>query len=282
MAKNTAWHGTHAVPENQMICVAVGPLALVVARRPGEWRIGWCQDPDRKAAVANEAPAQQAQGKETPAPEVSLSKPQPIADPGEGFTVQRFLTRRPGKAIHLRPLLADRPVVTRPEVPLMIPAGDEVTIFVVTPVWVRAELLEPERTLIELPTHRPSDTWYGPNTRRGVVAYASPTRARLVLDNLPLSPHRAITRITVRNEAGSALKLERLSVPAPNLSLFADREGTLWTSSLLVERDSATSPARVTLSDDLPAEAKGAKPVAEPRDPSRGNALSRAFHVLIG
>ncbi len=275
-AEPRVWHGTHSVPEERMITVAVGPLELSIAHRPGEWRIGW-----HRGGLPGDDPADgdPAGGAE---PAAAVSEPAPIADPDAELTVQRFLTQQAGDAIRLRPLLADRPVVARPELPIAVPAGDQATIFVSTPVWVRAELPEPDRQLLEIPVTRPSDTWFGATTRRGTVAYASHTAARLQIDNLPRPSHRAITRVTVRNQTAGVLALERLSVPAPNLTLFADAGGGLWTTPLTATRDSETQPARVELGDEAPVEAAGATQIAEPREATERNVFSRALHVLVG
>ena len=272
MAESPLWHGTHTVPEERMITVSIGPLELSIAHRPGEWRLGW-----HRATSAGDDP-----GDEPADVPLAVSAPKPIADPDAELTVQRFLTQSSGDAIRLRPLLADRPVVARPELPIAVPAGDQATIFVSTPVWVRVELPEPDRTLIELPVTRPSDTWFGANTRRGTVAYASRTTARLQIHNLPRPPHRAITQVTVHNETARVLALERVSVPAPNLSLFADPAGGLWTGPLVATRDSESQPARVELGDQPPKEAEGATLAAEPREATERNVFSRALHVLVG
>ncbi len=257
------WHGVHEVPEDRMLRVAIGPLILVISHYPGEWRIAWRRDGELQ-------------------PRTSVGIPQTISDLDADFVVQRFLTRGTDDVIRLSPMLADRPVVARPELPLTVPGGDEAKIFVSTPVWVRAELPDPSRTLLEMPVSRPSDTWFGPNTRRGVVAYASQTAARLRIDNLPPQSHRVITEVTVRNQVAGALFLERLSVPAPNLTLFADQDGGLWTAPLLAVRDSESGPAQVELSAVPPAEASGARRVAEPREAIERNVLAKALHVLIG
>ena len=263
MTEPLAWHGTHKVPENRMVTVFVGPLVLVIAHHPGEWQLAWRRSRDIE-------------------PRTPVSRPTPISKLDPAFTVQRFLARQPGDSIRLSPMLADRPVVARPELPLAVCAGDEAKIFVSTPVWVRAELPEPNRILLEMPTIRPSDTWFGPDTRRGVVAYASQTAARLSIDNLPPMSHRVITEVTIRNQVGAVLLLERVSVPAPNLTLFADAGGGLWSAPLLAVRDSESARARVELSALPPVEASGARQVAEPREAIERNVLTRALHVLIG
>lgn len=270
MTTFSPWHGIHDIPENRMITVTLGPLVLSIAHRPGEWRVGWYRD-GRKELIGR-----------SPKPLLTtVSKLGPIVDPGQAFEIKRFLTRSNPTSIRLCPLLADRPVVARPDLPLMVPAAEEVEVYVSTPVWVRGELPDPDRVLFEMPTTRPSDTWFGPDTRRGVIAYASQTAARLSIDNLPPMPHRAITLVKIRNQASSLLSLERLSVPTHNLRLFADAKGGLWTAPLVVVRDGVGLP-QVELGNDPPKSAVDAKLVAEPREVSGRSVLSRAFHVLVG
>lgn len=270
MTHLSSWHGIHEVPEDRMITVTVGPLELSIARRPGEWRLGWYRNGHKDGDSGSDLPSASV-----------VRDPGPIVDPESAFTVERFLTHSDQEMIRLRPLLADRPMVARPELPLMVPAGEEVDVFVSTPVWVRGELPDPDRILFEIPTTRPSDTWFGPDTRRGVVAYASQTAARLKIDSLPPMPHRAITPLRIRNQASSLLSLERVSVPAHNLRLYADKDGGLWTASLAVIRDGLSSP-QVEISNEPPNEATEAVLVAEPREVTGRSVLSRAFHVLVG
>lgn len=259
----TPWPETLKVPLDHWIPVTIGPLSLSFSYRPGEWFIAWeHRDPQEAAPVCSTGAAQ------------PVSDEQPVKE------ARRFLTGRTDGAIRLRRELADRPVVARPELPAMVPSGDEVSIFVSTPIWVRVELEFPLRQLLEIPTLRPSDTWFGPNTRRGTVAYASQTAARLNLANLPAMAHRAITRITVRNETETVLPIDRICVPMPNLTLYADADGALWTSPLLAVYDGEKEPARVRLDDEVPADAKDPTKVAEPRERLPKSVFSRALHVL--
>lgn len=263
--RRPAWHGVYRVPENQMVTVAIGPLWLVLAHRPGEWRIGWRND------GVDEADSR-----------IEIGEPQPIVEPVEAHQVQRYLSDRAGDLIKLSPLLADRPVVARLAQSLTVPAGDRAKVFVSTPLWVRVELPDPNRTLVELPTMRPSDTWFGANTRSGTVAYASPTTARVTLEHLPPLAGRAISKVSVENKADSLLLLERLSVPAPNLKLYADHTGLCWTASLLAVRHSDSAQAQVVVEASPPAEAEGAQLITEPRQSNGRSVFSRALHVLIG
>lgn len=267
---SSIWHGARTVPQGSMITAAIGYLKLSIARRPDEWRVGWSR---------SEPPSPYDC---TDAPEPTVGETEPISDPQEDFELRRFLTRRAEDSVHLLPLLADRPMVARPEVPLAVAASDEAKIFISTPVWVCVELMSPRRRLLELPVVQPPDTWFGPNTRQGIVAYASRTAARLDLDKLYDASHRAITQITIRNQSTSNLAVERLSVPTPHLELFASDSGKLWTPPLVAVCESPSAPLQVEIDAKLPPDLRGARRIAEAREPIERGVLRRALQVLVG
>lgn len=247
------WFKTYNVPEGTRTDVPVGPLTLSIERASREWRI----------ATSDESNPSEADLESNP-------------------SLRRFLTEASGNEIRLSPLLSDRPVVARPEIPLAIPAGDDARIFVSTPVWIRVALLEPDRTLLEIPSTRLSDTWFGPDTRRGFVAYASRTAARVDVANLPPQPHRAVTAITIRNKADVSFHLDRLSVPAPTLPLFSDHQGGLWTAPLVAYREGIFETAKVEIDSAPPPEAVDAELLTPAREPLERTVLSRALQVLAG
>jgi hypothetical protein len=116
----------------------------------------------------------------------------------------------------------------------------------------------------------------------GELCYASRTNARLHLANLPPRPHRATTRVTLRNGADSELVLERLALPVPHLSLHAGAEARLWTPSVTVERDRDGGLAEVRLEATPPAEAGASELVAPAREADSRNVLVRALEALLG
>ncbi|MDX9875661.1 MAG: hypothetical protein RBS88_12165, partial [Spongiibacteraceae bacterium] len=146
-----------------------------------------------------------------------------------------------------------------------------------TALWIRLQL--GNRTLLELPTVRLSDTWFGPNTREGELCYASQTRARLQLLDIE-SPWRAITPITIINRGDDVLKLDRLNVPVPNLSLYCDGN-QFWTSGLTVGRDGGNAPARVQIDSGPPALSPHAELLASPRKTVRNGVLDRAINLIF-
>ncbi|RMH18271.1 MAG: hypothetical protein D6696_13435 [Acidobacteria bacterium] len=261
-ADRAHWFAPRQLAAGRMIRGRVGPLSLWIAHRPNDWRV----------ATLSGDPAEH---------EVAFEPPEPIADPPPEAVVRRFATGQPGDRLAVRPRLADRPVVARPEIPLTVSPADEVTLFVSTPLWLEIVLVDPDRSLLTVPVIRPSDTWFGPDTRHGRLAYAIRTSARLDVHNLPPGADRAISRVTVRNRSADPLVLERLSIPAPNLALFADRAGGLWTPAVTAER-SAGGALKVELAATPPVEAGDAERVAEPREVSEATVLERALQVLLG
>ena len=187
------------------------------------------------------------------------------------------------------PALADRAVVTRPEHPFHLPAGEEVTVFVGTSLWVRLLVGDPPWQLAEIPVSRPSDTWFGPSTREGELCYAGRSFLRLSLDNVPVRPHRAVTTLLLRNSAEDELYLRALKLPVNHLALYAAPDGRVWTQDVIMERtqegiaDSVTGSAMgaVQLRDRPPRLAADARRLVEPRQDPAGNMAMRAFSALF-
>lgn len=207
----------------------------------------------------------------------------PLADflPGPDSTLNRFSSRDPGDVLILSPALADRSFVTQPEAPLYILAGEEVTLYISSPLWVRIECGDLPRFLQEMPIYRPPDTWFGPSTREGELCYASRTQARLSLEEVPLRPHRVVTPVKIRNLVNQALLLERLNLPLIHLSLFGAADGYLWTQAITLERVEEKDLAMIHIERDAPREAQGAELIALPRVKSEQNLLKRVFSALF-
>lgn len=189
-------------------------------------------------------------------------------------TSQRFLISEHRRAVRVAPQLADRAVVVRPILPTELLPKQRTTLFISTALWARIAI--DEHTLAELPSVRLSDTWFGPNTRWGELCYASQTRALLSLENVQYSPFRAITPVTIDNQGDDNLRLERINVPVPHLTLYCDGE-RFWTSSVRVRRDGAQ-----TMNVQIEAAPRpDLTLVAPPRRPTRGGVLDRAVELLF-
>ncbi|HEX6551088.1 MAG TPA: hypothetical protein VF117_10480 [Gammaproteobacteria bacterium] len=261
--RSRVWCGEFSLPMQSMGRWHIGPLELWVQHLAGEWRLAWRSGEELMQQVAR----------------VELNLP--IRSPEADMQVYRFSLRETDRPLRLSPALADRPVVVRPEMPLFIPSGEEVTLFVSTTLWVTVSAGSQSPMLIEMPTLRPSDTWFGPNTRQGELCYASRTLAHTRIEDIVPRPHRAITPVRIRNHGHEPLLLERLSVPVPLLTLYENKAGEFWTQSVLLERSGRDDQARLQLGDARLPGGMALKQIGVPRqiddDSSVFRALSRFF-----
>lgn len=265
---NRAWWGTTGIAVDEQRRWEIGPLRIRIAHLAGEWRIRHRsgEDPHEAATVLAE-------------PESVTDANANATDPGE--EVLRFARTDDACEIALRPALADRPIVSHPTEPFFVLPGDETRVFVSSPVWLTIGMTSPARALCEFPILRPSDTWVGSTTGAGQAAYASRTFCRLRLEDLPFRPHRAVTVVHVRNLAAQPLRLERITVAVPHLSLYASREGRLWTESIALTRHAEDTRVDLKITNELPAEVDAEHVIAPAREPINANALKRAFDAFF-
>jgi hypothetical protein len=181
--------------------------------------------------------------------------------------------------VSLVPRLGDRPFVARPETPFVLPPGARAQVFLSTPLWVGVRA---GTELAEVPTWRPTDTWFGASTMEGRLCYASRTLLKRERQQVSVRPHRAITTVTLRNEHAEPLRLQRLQLPVPNLALYRAQDGVWWTGDLVLVHAQAEGLARIELSREAPALAPDAVRQAEPREAVVGDhALVRVFNSLF-
>ncbi len=261
------WWGTFEIPEGRAGRFRIGPLDLWIERRRAEWRIGY----QRTADAYDSA--------------LSIEVPREPIDLLAMKEVHRFAVGDGEHFVTSSAQLPDRAMVTRPERPLVIPSGEEITLYVTTPLWIGlASGAAPGKSLLELPIHRPSDTWFGPTNLEGELCYASRGFWRTAVEELQVRPHRAVTRVLIQNAAADALHAERLNLPVMRLHLWCSREGRLWTDDVTfvrTERDEFAT-LRLNSTSQRSFELIGAKLLAEPRLATSSNMVVRAFNSLFG
>lgn len=255
-----SWWGDFELPMQTSGAWRVGPLELRITHTSREWRVAWRRDEGADDGV-----------------ELRLGLP--AEDLPDDYDRRRFGFARTAAAVRLAPALSDRPFVSRPAVPFAVPPGQELALVVTTPLWLGVVAEGLEAPLVEVPVLRPSDTWFGPNTREGQLCYASRTHLRPADDPGEVPAWRALSTVRIQNRGADALMLERLSLPVPQLRLYVDAGGAFRTSSLLLERQGGEQ-ARVTIAPDPP---DGATPVAPPRldESSGGFVVARVFNSLF-
>lgn len=223
MSERADWWGEFEFEPGATKRWRIGPLTLWVTRQAKEWQVAWQRgnelDLDIEVAQASD-----------PAP-ATLQR-------------SRYLFEK-GKVLHLGVRVADRPVVARPEMPVVVPGGLHATLFVSTPVWLELAAGEPRQRFAEIPTWQPSSTWFGENNIQGALYYAERTRARLERGS-DLYKARAITSVTINNAEREPLRIDRIALPLPSMSVFRDEQGALCTEHAIVDHvTNQDAPVRV-------------------------------------
>ena len=201
-------------------------------------------------------------------------------NPENWLTEWRTTTTVEPSTIDLVPITPDRDVITRPIRDLFIPPQSETTIYVGYPAWVQLKL-STGTLLADLATELMSDTWLGPNTRSGEVAYATPTHARLQYRNLPDDLHLIRTPVNIQNDSEERLQISRLSIPAPELTTYLSSE-RLWTQTVVIHCDAKLEEAYVDIRARPPDFLSTPSIASPPREVSTENTMRKAIGFLLG
>ena len=256
-----AWWGRFALGLGERGLWHVGPMRLSLTRQRHEFSVDYLQNAEPRDSRWFECPAA-----------ASLD--------GSAVVRNRYAFAETPEIVWVRPALADRAVVVYPENPFHVTAGESITLFCSTPRWIRVEAGASRLELMETALERPPDTWIGPSTRDGELCYAIQTAARLDRASVPRYPHRALTELRIRNDASDTLRLERVNLSVPYLSVYAGRDGGLWTESVLLERTASATIGRLQIGQPPSlGEVEKITPARLTSEP--GGVLVRAFSALF-
>ncbi|WP_293750534.1 hypothetical protein [uncultured Paraglaciecola sp.] len=164
----------------------------------------------------------------------------------------RHLVNQTKDTINISPILADRPIVARPATSLNILPGEFVELYISSPLWFLMKVNIDASPIVDIPFLRPSDSWFGPSTMEGELCYAKYTDARVNLALIEKRGHRAITPVLVKNQHTETLVIERINLPAPFLSLYADEQNNFWTQEVEITYHSDSDKAGLRLKNTAP------------------------------
>lgn len=264
LAVKNYWHGHFQIPEETAGFWQIGPMSLWIQHLRGEWRI---------ARETGCDPLSEA---------IELTLPTEIDSLLNKEIFDRFSAINNSDSVGIMPALADRSIVARPEKPFHIPKGGKATVFVGSPLWFQVSVGSPDSLLLlDKPIFRPSDTWFGPNSREGELCYASRSFLRISLDKLPRRPHRAFTAVNILNCSNTQLDIESLNLPVSQLTLYKDADGQLWTQDVTFERNKDGGFASFRTKSSAPSYANNAVILAEPRQKGVDNMVVRAFSAMF-
>lgn len=251
MADQPEW-GECSLAIDEPMELAIGTLRASILRSAMEWVVQYRYDQDRYVRKSTEA-----------------------------TTRLRYVFADTTQNLLVNPATADRNVVAHPVDPVGIPAHERATLYVSSPLWLRASLPDKSLVLADLPVQIMSDTWFGANTREGEMCYSNETQARLTVAALSGRPERLITPVTVVNAGEDTLSIDRVSLPLPLLSIYRGPE-SFWTQELVITREQSLATARVEFEPRAPAHLQDTPRVAEPRLREDQGGVTRALGLLFG
>lgn len=267
------WWGPVTLDLDQTGRWNVGPCTLWLHRSDREWRLAEHHAEDPMAADSRiTLPAIDDEW-------AAVSDPE--APDAASYTVTRFGFQQTTDAVDIQPMLGDRPFVVRPENTILVAPGERLTLYVSTPLWIQLTLYGAASPLQhDLPVLRPSDTWFGANTREGTLCYAARTAGRLRLENLLQRMHRAVTPIAVHNQATDTLHIERVQIPVQHLALYASVHHFLWTQSIALDRREDSEGADVRVLAGPPDDAGDPTRLAPPREEVKTSLAMSTFRAI--
>lgn len=256
------WH-PDSIPSGEGRRWQIGPLELWTYHFDGEWQIAYRSLEDETLEAAP-----WSSGRVTA---MSEELPQ----------IERFAAGAEVDQVSLQPRMADRSVVARPRVPFHVLPGQAAKLYVSTPLWIAVRVGRAGRCLREIPTKRLSDTWFGSTTREGELAYSLKTHARVRLAEMPVRAYRAITPVVFDNAGDDVLEVDRMNLPVPYISLYANQDGQLWTQAVTLTRHQDSELANLDVKKGPPEEAGTATRVSDARLKADASVVVRAFSSLL-
>lgn len=257
--RQPVWWGTFPFAAGQGKEWELAGLELGIARQPSEWHV-WT----RRTPQQSEDNHEWCQRDRNVLPESQAE-------------FSRFVFRQTAENAQLLPRLANRSVVVRPVSPVFVPAGQETTFYVSTPVWVALYAEGVVTPLFDMAVVIPRDTWFGPSPVRGELCYATKVMARTDLGQLLPRPFRAVTPVHVKNQGNDSMPIERINIPAPFLPVYAAESGRLWTPALNVVRDASNRQLQIRIDNGITPEAGHVGLMTPARRGSDEHALIRVF-----
>jgi len=228
----------------------IGNLCLNLSRSPQEWAVEYHYTQDRYVTESSKATSR-----------------------------IRVVSAQTNPEVTIIPATADRSVVARPTQTIQIPAGESTTLYISTPLWIRAKIND-QTTLFDLPVEILSDCWFGQTTRKGELCYANPTQARMYLERLPVRPERVVTPANIRNEGDDVLTLDRLSLPLPHLSIYKV-DDSYWTQQIVITRTAKLDLARLELEPAPPQQHSTAELITGPRKQMDDTMVERVLGLFF-
>jgi hypothetical protein len=264
------WQQVFKIPEGQHRKLTLGVLNLIVSHLENEWQLRYHYSSDDESGQEKKLAFSEL--KKLPTDNSQLIRIMRSQKSEEGANLSE---------ISFQPCLADRSIVAKPQLPIYLPAKDSTTIYVSTPIWLGIKIADKDQQLLQIPSFKLADTWFGPRPHVGEMCYASRFSGRTNLQLLPKRISRIITPVKVVNNANDNLKLEKIAIPTAYLSIYLTASQELWTPELKICREIDQKNTRASIEKGLPDYVSDASLICEAREKDASGLLGKTLDRLF-
>jgi len=231
------------IGDDRVTLARLGPLRLWLARAEKEW--GWACEHGDNSEVMDIAQV----------PDDVLP---------EKLEWTKTLFAEAPREFHLQPAVPDRPVVVKPEQPVLIPDGESGLFFACIPVVVEIILAAGKRKLVlgRVPSRRMSDTWFGLPVA-GEFCYSLPGPARQEAQAIEPFPHLIVCPLEIQNRSGEVLNFEKLCLRPEYMALYCGAVH-LWASRVRIQHEGAYRGTSIRYVADPPDQEPNLARIAAP------------------
>ena len=189
------------IQENILYRKQIGPLILWIRKIGDELHIAQQDEPEATAKTH--------------------AKPLTVYDekpPKLEFS--RWIVGKETNCFRFLPIVPNRPIVVRMEMPVNLPPRQHAVFFVSIPAWIRivAEQQTPVE-LCEIPTVTRSNSWFG-DTVSGQLCYSLITHARRDISAKKTERYRMVCPVEIHNKATTVLNIDHLCVHVEHLDIY--------------------------------------------------------------
>jgi hypothetical protein len=181
--------------------------------------------------------------------------------------------------LELQPALPDRPIVVRPQAPVVILPDRWGRFYIRVPVWAR--FVSPAgggfQTMTEFPSRELSSTWFG-DRQAGELCYAVKSRLLREVDRSGGTEY-AHAEVMVQNSSPEPLKFERICIHTERMTLFR-AAGELWCNEVKVVFRGSDQVSQLSFSKAPPDHVGRHTQVCPPRVNPDADLLSRTFSLI--
>jgi hypothetical protein len=195
--------------------------------------------------------------------------------PGSHLDWQRWICGHEAPIIRFEPVMPDKPVVIRPEIPVTILPGQYCTLFMDIPVFIRIYAGKKKEELCEVPSSVLSNTWFG-SFSEGVHCYSIRTPSKMRYTDLGKAPNRIICPIEIKNKSKEKLNFSHLCVRVEYLDIYQG-ENYLWSNLGHVSYGGEDNWSKIIFSEGKPSYDGVSKIIGKARRQANNNIILKSF-----